>query len=111
MNVLIHWVVSALAILVSSYVLPGIKVEGFVAALTIAVVMGLVNAVIKPILIVLTLPINILTLGLFTIVINAFLILLVAKIVPGFTVAGFGWAIAFSIVLSLVGAVLQSWVK
>lgn len=111
MNILIRWVVSALAILVSSYVLPGIKVDGFVAALTIAVVMGLVNAVIKPILIVLTLPINILTLGLFTLVINALLILLVAKIVPGFTVAGFWWAIAFSIVLSLVGAVLQRWTK
>lgn len=111
MNILISWIVSALAILASAYVLPGIKVDGFVAALTIAVVMGLVNAVIKPILIVLTLPINILTLGLLTLVINALLILLVAKIVPGFAVAGFWWAVAFSIVLSLVGAVLQKWVE
>lgn len=111
MNILIRWLVSALAIIASAYLLPGIKVDGFVAALTIAVVMGLVNAVIKPILVILTLPINILTLGLFTLVINALLILLVAKIVPGFTVAGFWWAVAFSIVLSLVGAVLQKWVE
>ena len=77
-------------------------IEGFVAALVLAVVLGAINAFIKPVIIILTLPINILTLGLFTFVINALLIMLAAMIVPGFGVASFWWAVLFSIVLSVV---------
>src|SRR5258708_2335181 len=107
MNILINWLVSTLAIIVSAYLLPGVHVESFVTALALAVVLGVINAFIKPIFLVLTLPINILTLGLFTFVLNALFILVAAKIVPGFKVDGFWWAFIFGIVLSLVNAVLH----
>lgn len=102
MGFLINWLVSGLAIVIAAYLLPGIKLTGFFAALVTALVLGLINAVIKPVLLLLTLPINIMTLGLFTLVINALLILLTSKIVPGFQVDGFWWAVAFSVVLTLV---------
>ncbi len=102
MPILIRWVISALVILVAGYILPGVVVSGFVAALLVAIVLGLLNAFIKPLLVILTLPINVFTLGLFTLVINAFLIWLTAKIVPGFSVEGFGYALLFGIVVSLV---------
>ncbi|MCX6796945.1 MAG: phage holin family protein [Candidatus Doudnabacteria bacterium] len=99
MQILIQWLLSALAIMVAAYLLPGVKIDGFFPAMVAAVVIGLINAFIKPILIILTLPINILTLGLFTLIINAFLVMLASALVPGFHVTGFGWAILFSIVL------------
>ncbi|HCP08459.1 MAG TPA: hypothetical protein DIT25_01520 [Candidatus Moranbacteria bacterium] len=102
MALVISWLISAVVILLASYLLPGISIAGFVTALIVALVLGLVNAFIKPILLILTLPINILTLGLFTLVINAVLILLVAAIVPGFQVAGFIWALLFGLILSAV---------
>lgn len=102
MKLLISWLVATLAVVVTAYLLPGVHVASFVAALVTALVLGIINAVIKPILVVLTLPITILTLGLFTLVINALLVLLAANIVPGFTVDGFWWAVAFSLVLSVV---------
>lgn len=104
MGIILNWLLSALTILASAYLLPGVHVESFTAALVAAVVLGIMNAVIKPILLVLTLPITILTLGLFTFVINAFVILLAARIVPGFSVDGFGWALVFSVILSCVGS-------
>jgi putative membrane protein len=87
--------------------LPGVIVEGFISALVLAVVLGAINMFLKPILVLLTLPINILTLGLFSLVINALLIMLASAIVPGFSVSGFWWALAFSLVLSIVTAVLS----
>jgi putative membrane protein len=90
MNIIVNWLVSALSIMVSAYVLPGVQLEGFFPALVAAVVLGLVNAVIKPILLLLTLPINLLTLGLFTVVINALLVWFTSKLVPGFHIANFG---------------------
>lgn len=107
MSIVINWLVSTAAILVSSYVLPGVHISGFTTALVVAVVLGIVNAIIKPILIIFTLPINILTLGLFTLVINALIIILTANLVPGFKVDGFWWALFFSIVLSLVNSFLH----
>jgi len=107
MGMLISWLLSALIILVLSYILPGVTVSGFITALAVALVLGLVNAFIKPILLLLTLPINILTLGLFTLVINAALVLLVSSVVPGFHVAGFWWALVFSIVLSLSNSIFK----
>jgi len=106
MQILISWFLSALAIMVAAYLLPGVQITGFFPALVAAVVIGLINTFIKPFLIILTLPINILTLGLFTLVINAFLIMLASRLVPGFVIAGFGWAILFSIVLFFVNWVL-----
>ena len=107
MNILINWLVSALAILVTAYLLPGIVVTSFTSALVAAVVLGVINAFIKPILLILTLPINILTLGLFTLVINALVIILAARLVPGFKVDGFWWALIFSIILSLINSFLH----
>lgn len=107
MYFILNWLISGLAILIAAYIIPGIHVEGFFPALVTALVLGLINAFIKPIIIILTLPINILTLGLFTLVINAALILLTSAIVPGFTVDGFFWALLFSVALSLVNFALS----
>jgi len=100
--------VNGLAVWITSYVLPGVNVDGFLTAIIVAVILGIVNAVLKPLLILLTIPITVLSLGLFIFVINALLILLVAKIVPGFTVESFWWALGFSLVLSIVNSFLQS---
>ncbi len=108
MKILIHWLVSALAILITAYVLPGVHVTGFAAALILALVLGIINAFLRPILVILTLPITILTLGLFVLVINALLVMLAASVVPGFTVDGFWWALIFALVLTIVSSVLHS---
>ncbi|MCL4418943.1 phage holin family protein [Patescibacteria group bacterium] len=102
MSILIKWLLSALAILVTAYLLPGIHIASFTTALAVAVVLGIINTVVKPVLLILTLPITILTLGLFTLVINAAVIILTSYLVPGFKVDGFWWALLFSIVLSIV---------
>jgi putative membrane protein len=106
MSFLLQWLVSGLAIIITAYILPGVKVEGFFAALVTALILGLINAFIRPVLILLTLPLNILTLGLFTLVINALLIMLAAAIVPGFSVQGFWWALLFGLVLAIVNFAL-----
>jgi len=106
MSLLVHWLVYAVAIVITAYLLPGVRLSGFFAALVTALVLGLVNTFIKPLLLLLTLPLNILTLGLLTFVINALLILLTSAIVPGFVVAGFWWALLFSLVLSIINYAL-----
>ena len=111
MGVLINLLLSGLGVFIASYLLRGIHLKDFLTAIIVAVVLGLANAVIKPILIILTLPINIITLGLFTFVINAVIVLLVSAFVPGFTVDGFWWAVAFSLVLSLVNSALGMFKK
>ena len=107
MKIIIHWFVSALIIIVLAYFIPAVHVSGFLAALAAALVIGLLNTFLKPILVILTLPISIITLGLFTLVINTLLVILAASIVPGFTIDSFGWAFVFSIVLSLVNIVFH----
>ncbi len=106
MNIFIRWIAAAAAVLVSSYVLPGIHVRGVGTALVLVVVLGLINTIIKPILLFLTLPVTVITLGLFTFVVSGLMVLLAARIVPGFMVDGFWWAVLFSIVLSLVNSFL-----
>jgi len=106
MQILLNWLIAALAVLASAYVLPGVSVAGFGSAMIVALVLGIINAFIRPLLLLLTLPINVLTLGLFTFVINAFLVLLTAQIVPGFRVDGFWYALLFSLVLSIVTALI-----
>ena|SRR6266571_8464834 len=108
MGIILNLLLSTLAVIIAAYLLPGVKVSGFFTALVVAIVLGLVNAFLKPLLLLLTLPINILTLGLFTFVINGLLVLLVSAIVPGFRVDGFWWAVLFSIVLSLINMLLFS---
>ena len=97
----------AAAILIAAYIIPGIGVASLWTALVLAVVLGIVNITIRPLLVIITLPVNLLTLGLFTFVINALLILLVSTIIKGFTVSGFFAALLFSIVLSVVSYVLN----
>ena len=106
MSFLLHWLIRALAIGITAYLLPGVRLSSFAAAIVTALVLGLINTFIRPLLLLFTLPLNILTLGLFTFVINAALIMLTSAIVPGFVVAGFGWALLFSLVLAVINFVL-----
>ena len=107
MKTLIHFIVSALAILITAYILPGVQVDGIFAALVLAVVLGVINTILRPVLIFFTLPLTIITLGLFAFVINGLLILLASYIVPGFAVESFWYALLFGIVLAIVSYVLQ----
>lgn len=108
MRLLLHILTNTLAVVVAAYLLPGIVIDGYLTALVVAVVLGVVNAVVKPILVVLTFPVTVVTLGLFLFVINALMVLLVAKIVPGFAVRGFWWALLFSLVVSVVTSFLNA---
>lgn len=105
---LISLLVSALAVLAAAYILPGVGVDSFMAAIWTALLLGVVNAFVRPILVLFSLPITILTLGLFLLVINALLVLLVDYLVGGFHVDGFWYALLFSLVLSLVNYLADS---
>ena len=107
MKLIFQWIISAIAIIIAAYLLPHVGVDSFVTALILAVVLGALNLLIKPILILLTLPVTILTLGLFTLVINAALVWIAKFIVTGFTVDNFGWAIVFAVVLSIINMVFK----
>ena len=106
MKAIIKLILMGVAVMISAYIIPGVRVDGFLVAVVVAVILTIVNFLIKPIVTLLTLPINILTLGLFNLVINAMMIMLVSSVVPGFFVASFGWAVLFGIVLSLVNGLL-----
>ncbi|HLS88853.1 MAG TPA: phage holin family protein [Sphingobacteriaceae bacterium] len=108
---LLRWLINTGIIMALPYILSGIRVENFMAALVAATVLGVVNAVIRPILIVLTLPINILTLGLFTFVINALMFMLAAQVVKGFHVDNFWSALLGSIILSVASTFLSSFIN
>ena len=103
---IIRWLISALTIIITAYILPGVTTT-LVGALVVAVVLGLLNAFVKPIFVVLTLPLTIITLGFFYLVINALMVLLADVIVPGFDVAGFWWALLFALVLSLIQSLVS----
>jgi putative membrane protein len=104
---LVHWVIYALAILISAHLLPGIVLNGFGASLVAALVLGLLNAVVRPLLLLATLPLTILTLGLFIFVINTLLIMLTSALVPGFEVRSFGSALLFGIILAVINFILN----
>ena len=106
--ILINLLLSAIAVVITAYVLPGVHVANFLTAIVVAVVLGILNAVIKPILFFLTLPINLLTLGLFTFILNGLIILIVSALVPGFKVDNLLWAVLFSIILSVVNFFISS---
>ena len=114
MNILIRLIISAIAVLVTDLLLPGVTISdmnttnGLLTALLVAAVLGLLNALLKPILILLTLPVTVVTLGLFLLVINAVIVLIAARLVNGFTVDSFWWALGFSLLLSLVTSILSS---
>lgn len=106
MGILIQLVVGALAVFITSYILPGVGVDSYITAIIVAALIALLNITIKPLLIILTIPITILTLGLFLLVINALIILIAAELIPGFAVDGFWWALLFSFILSIINSLL-----
>ncbi len=108
MKILIAWIVSAVAIGIAAYLLPGISVAGAGAALILALVLGIINAFIKPVLKALTLPLNVVTFGIFSLILNTLLIMLAAAIVPGVDIANFWWALLFGLLIGLVTAVLEN---
>lgn len=108
MMMILRWIGFALAIMLTAWIIPGISVENFVSALLVAVIIGLINVFIRPILMFITLPINVLTLGLFALVVNALLLMLAGYIAPGFEVDGFLSALLGSILLSIFSVALNS---
>lgn len=114
MNILIRLIISTIAVLVADLLLRGVSLgdmsqtNGLLTALLVAAVLGLLNALLKPLLIILTLPVTVLTLGLFLLVINAVIVLLAAKLVDGFHVDSFWWALGFSLLLSMITSVLSA---
>ncbi len=107
MNFLVKTIITTFAVVITAYLLGGVTVDDFVAALVVAFVLGVLNMVLKPLLIILTIPVTIMSFGLFLLVINAFIIQLSAYVVPGFEVRSFWWALLFGIILSLVRWVLE----
>jgi putative membrane protein len=106
LGILFQLAVAGLAIIFTAYLLPGISVDDFLTGIVIAALLALLNITIKPVLIFLTIPITLITLGLFLLVINGFLVIIASMIVPGFTVDSFWWALLFSLILSLVNSLL-----
>jgi putative membrane protein len=108
LTLIARWIINAAALLLVAYLYPGVTVESFFAAMIAALVLGLVNAFIRPLLVLLTLPVTLVTLGLFLFVINAFLFWFAAEIVQGFKVTGFWAALVGSILYSLI-TLVTSW--
>lgn len=108
MNFLVRILITAAVAFGLSYILKGIRIDSFITALILAIVLAILNALVKPILVILTFPITIVTLGLFLLVINAAIILIAGKLVDGFKVDGFWWALLFSVLLSFTTSMLQS---
>ncbi len=106
MNFIIRLILNAVAILLTSLLLSGVHVDGFWAALLLALVLSILNVVLKPLLIILTIPITVLTLGLFLIVINAGVLLLADSFVDGTRIDGFWWAVLFGLIVSVVNSIL-----
>lgn len=108
MNFLVKIIISAFAVMIAAYILPGVKVDAFTTALLVALVFSFLNTFLKPLLVLLTIPFTLFSFGLFLLVINAVIVLLVARIVPSFHVDGFWWALAFSIILTIATSLLES---
>ena len=111
MNFFTKLLLSTVAVVIATYLLPGIAITGdsldvFITSFVVAVVISLLNITLKPLLIIFTIPITVVTLGLFLIVINAIMILVADAIVPGFIVDGFWWSLIFSLLLTLINSLL-----
>ena len=107
MNLIIKILINALAVFIIAYLLNGVSVNGYVGAIIVALVLAILNLFVKPLLVVLTLPVTILTLGLFLLIINACIILLASEIISGFSVDGIWVALLFSILLSVLQSLLN----
>lgn len=111
MRLILHWIVLSLAVLAAAYFVPGIQVASFLTALIVAAVLGFINTIIKPVIKILTLPINILTLGLFSLVLNGFFFWLVSRVVNGFTVATFMAAFWGALIVSIINWLGNRFIK
>ena len=103
----LHWLIATLAVYITAYLLPGVEVRDFWSSIIIAAVIGILNAVVKPLLVFFSLPVTILTLGLFMFVIDALVILMASALLDSFEVQNFWWAMAFSVILSIVSQMLN----
>lgn len=108
MNFIIKLILSAVAVLLTAYLLPGVSITDFWVALVVAALLAILNATLKPILVLLTIPITMVTLGLFLLVINALIILAIDVMIDDFVVRGFWWALLFSVVLSLIVSIFDT---
>jgi putative membrane protein len=108
MGLILKLIVNAIAVFAAAYLLPGVHVQNFTTAIIVAIVLGLLNLILKPILVLLTIPITILTLGLFLLIINAIIVLICSSLVPGFEIDGIIYALLFSLVVSLIGYIMES---
>jgi putative membrane protein len=107
MNFLVQLIISTLAVIITSFILPGVHIDSAITGILVAAVLSLLNAIVKPILVILTIPITLFTLGFFLLVINALIIMMTSHLVKGFKVDGFWTAFFFSIILSLVTSVFN----
>ncbi|MGM0634689.1 MAG: phage holin family protein [Bacteroidota bacterium] len=107
MKVLVQLVVTAIFVVMLANILPGVNVDGFLTSLVVAALLALLNIFVKPILIIFTLPVTLITFGLFLLVVNAIIILMCDGLVQGFDVDGFWWALIFSVLLSVIQSVLR----
>ena len=107
MEILLIWILNAVALLIVAYILPGITVASFWSALIAALVLGLLNTLVKPVLILLTLPVTVVTLGLFLLVINALVFWFAGSVLKGFHVNGFWWALLGALVYSIISGLLS----
>ncbi len=111
MKLILRILLSALAVVILAKILPGISVDTYTTAIIVAIVLSILNFIVKPILVILTLPITILTLGLFLLIINAIIILLADNLISGFAVSNIWWALLFSLLLSFLQSILYSLLK
>lgn len=102
MHPLWNLIFMSLAVFAGAHLLPGISVSNFLTSVVVALVLALLNIIVKPVLVLLTIPVTLITLGLFLLVINAVVVIIAANLVPGFEVDGFWWALLFSVFLSLI---------
>lgn len=110
-GILIRWLILTVAILLTAYLMDGIEVRGVGSAVAAAAILGVLNAFFRPILLILTLPVNVLTLGLFTFIINALLLMMASGVISGFVVRGFWTAVFGSFLISVVSWLLSSFVN
>ena len=111
LNLLIRIVISAIAIVIAAFLLSGVSVEDYWAALIVAAFLAILNSTVRPILIILTIPVTIFTLGLFLLVINALMVMIAAYFIDSFIVVNFWWALAFSLILSILNGLFSGMAK
>ena len=108
MRLLLGWAINAGVLLLLPYLIPAVQIRTFGTALVVALVLGLLNAIVRPVLVILTLPVTLLTLGLFLLVINGLMFWLAARLLEGFEVAGFGWAVLAALIYSVASTVVSA---